>query len=110
MADTTITPIEYPVDNLIIAAGEVVERTIASGQGVIKRGTPMTLTAGKLVKAVADGDIHSIVKDDIDTTSEVTASVYYTGKYKRSVIEDVTGITITEAMQDTLRTNSIVLG
>ena len=30
--------------------------------------------------------------------------------YKKSVIESVTGITITDVMEDTMRTNQLILG
>ena len=110
MADKTLVSEEVDVDNLGIENGEVARRTITAGQGTLLRGTAMTLTTGKLVKTVADGAIHSIIKDDIVATAEVIGDVYYTGKYKQSVIEEVTGITITEEMEDTLRTNQIVLG
>ena len=107
----TIAETSYPVDNLGIENEEVVQRTIKTGQGVLVRGTALTLTTGKLVKTVADGAIHSVLKQDVDTTAaDVVADVYYTGRYKRSVIETATGITITEAMEDTMRSNQLTLG
>lgn len=111
MADETLTKTAVEVDNLVIEAGEVKKRTVTTGQGTLLRGTAMTLTTGKLVKTVADGAIHSILKEDVDTSGgDVIADVYYTGKYKQSEIESITSITVTEAMEDTLRTNGIVLG
>jgi len=110
MADTTLTETAVEVDNLIIEAGEVVERTILADQ-VLTRGTLLTFTTGKMVKTVADGQIDAIVKDDIDTTgADAQANVYYTGVYKKSVVEDETGITVTEAMQDSARVNGLLIG
>lgn len=110
MADKTLVPTEVGVDNLVIEAGEVRTRTVLADQ-VLLRGTAVTLTAGKLVKTVADGDIYGIIKDDIDTTgADALGDIYYTGKYKESVIESVTSITITDAMEDTMRTNQLILG
>lgn len=107
----TITEESFTVDNLGIENGEVVKRTILTDQGTLVRGTALTLTTGKLVKTVANGAIHSILKQDVDTSGgDVVDSVYYTGKYKRSEIETATGITITEAMEDTMRSNQLVLG
>ena len=109
MADIAST--SHTVDNLGIENGEVVKRTILTGQGELVRGTALTLTTGKLVKTVADGAIHSILKQNVDTSSgDVVDSVYYTGKYKRSEIETATAIVITEAMEDTMRSNQLTLG
>lgn len=110
MADTTLTATEVAVDNLVIEAGEVRTRTVLADQ-ILPRGTAVTLTTGKLVKTVAGGNIYGIIKDDIDTTgADAQGDIYYTGKYKKSVIEDVTSITITDTMEDTMRTNQLILG
>ena len=110
MENQTLVLTEVGVDNLVIEAGEVRTRTVLANQ-VLPRGTAVTLTAGKLVKTVANGDIYGIIKDDIDTTgADALGGIYYTGKYKKSIIESVTGITITNAMEDTMRTNQLILG
>lgn len=110
MADINIETTSYEVDNLVIEAGEVVERTILTGQD-LKRGTLLTKDAnGKYVKTVADGNIDGILKEDIVTTADTIANIYYTGVYKLSVVEDVTGITVTEDMQDAARQNKIMIG
>jgi len=203
----TIAETSYPVDNLGIENGEVVQRTILTGQGVLARGTLLTkvpiLKASTAVagssnvgdgsfsivtlsdyaelgvytvtctgtaadagtfsiltpsgylladatvavaynsnhinfiildgatdfnvgdvftiditefgarykKTVQDGSGDGILKQDVDTTAgDIVDDVYYTGKYKRSVIETATGITITEAMEDTMRSNQLTIG
>lgn len=66
--------------------------TIASGQGVLVRGTILgKLTAsGKLAivdSAQADGSqtIYAVLAEDVDATSEdVVTSVYYTGEYNKN--------------------------
>lgn len=71
----------------------------------------VTETGSKYSKTVAGGDIDAILKDDIDTTGgDATSWVYYTGVYKQSEVETATGITITEAMQDTARKNGLMVG
>lgn len=110
MADTTLSATGIEVDNLIIEAGEVVKRTILTDQ-VLTRGTLLTYTTGKMAKTLVDGQIDAIVKDDIDTTgADAVANVYYTGVYNLGVVETETGITVTEAMQDSARVNGIMVG
>ncbi len=110
MADITITETSYTPDNFVIEPGECIEATFASGS-TFQRGQAITLSGTEVVKTVADGDIYALTKDDVDATDgAVTAWVYYTGKYKQSVIEDVSGITITDAMRDTMRNNMLTLG
>ena len=110
MADTNITSTPYGVDNLVIEAGEIVERTILTGQ-TLTRGMLLTKDGdGKYVKTVADGNIDGIVKEDITTTADTVANIYYTGVYDLETVENATGITVTEAMQDTARANGIMVG
>lgn len=70
----------------------------------------VTAVDGLLVKTVAGGNIDAIVKDDITTTADTAANVYYTGVYLGSEIETATGITVTEAMQDSARVNKLMIG
>jgi len=73
--------------------------------------TEVTAEDGEYVKTVAGGDIDLILKDDIDTTGGAAiGSGYYTGVYNLGVVEAQTGITVTEAMQDSARVNGIMVG
>lgn len=66
--------------------------TIASGQGVLVRGTVLgKITAskklGKVDSTLSDGSevIYAILAEDVDATSaDVVTPVYYTGEYNKN--------------------------
>jgi len=107
-ADNLIAGITHPLDTKSII--------VASGQGVLKRGTVIgIITASKKAKKAdstsADGSqsANCILTDDIDTTSgDVTTSAYSSGLFNRDAL--VFGGADTAANHEaTLRLNGIFL-
>lgn len=67
--------------------------TLASGQGILKRGTVIgKITASgkglKVDKAAIDGSkvSYGILTDDVDTTTEVTTTVYVSGLFNSNAL------------------------
>jgi len=115
---SVLTPSGYYLADLTVASAytsQHINLTIADGAEDFDTGDVFTIavteSGAKYSKTVAGGSIDGILKDDIDTTSgDATGSIYYTGVYNERVVEDKTGISVTEAMQDTARKNGLMVG
>ncbi len=88
--------------------------TVASGQGVLKRGTLLAKTSeNKMVVlgsdegAVAD----CVLTDEVDaTTADADAIAYIQGDFNINELIVAEGYTISQADKDTLRTKNILIG
>ena len=114
---SVLTPSGYYLADATVAVAYTsgqIGFTIADGAEDFDIGDVFTIevteTGSKYSKTVAGGNIDAILKDDITTTEDTAADVYYTGVYLGSKVETATGITITEAMQDSARVNGIMVG
>lgn len=115
---SVLTPSGYFLSDLTVASAytsQHINLTIADGAEDFDAGDVFTIavteSGSKYSKTVAGGNIDGILKDDLDTTAgDATGSIYYTGVYKQSEVETVTGISVTEAMQDTARKNGLMVG
>lgn len=95
-------------------------RTIAPGQGELKRGTALALSGGtagtgKLVvlgTAAAENETLTpccILCDGVDATGEVKAQVYLSGHFNRNALLTKDGGAITDEQAEELRKGGIYL-
>ncbi len=92
-------------------------RAIAAGQGELKRGTALAVSAstGKLsVLGAADSEgedltPYGILCDDVDATEETTAEVYLSGHFNRGSLITKDGAEITDAQAEEYRKQGIYL-
>ena len=112
----TIGAVEYDgliVDNVPVADAVTVK--LAASNGVLKRGTIVTGTAGDelapLAAAIEDTNATYILTDDTDTgTGEaVVATAYRTGHFARGKLITGSEYTLTAADEETLRRSGILL-
>ena len=95
---------KYPVSNAL--------KVIASGQGVLTRGTALALNAdGKcVILGTADATAAYILAEDIDATSaDATAEVYRTGHFIKNALTVKASYTITDADVEEFRKVGIML-
>ena len=109
----TIGTVEY--DGIINSAchADVVTVKIAGGNGVLKRGTIVTGTAGGAL-APASAAISAvngayILTDDIDATNETVATAYRTGYFNRNKLITNGSYALTAADEEVLRAAGILL-
>lgn len=95
---------KYPVDKVL--------RNIASGEGVLTRGTALALNAdGKcVILGTESATAAYILAEDIDATSaDVTAEVYRTGHFIKNALTVKEGYTMTDADVEEFRKVGIML-
>ena len=95
---------KYPVSNVLMP--------IASGQGVLKRGTALALNAdGKcVILGTADAKAAYILAEDIDATdAEAMATVYRTGHFIKNALIVKADYTMTDADVEEFRKVGIIL-
>lgn len=95
---------KYPVSKAL--------KAIASGQGVLKRGTALALNAdGKcVILGTASATAAYILAEDIDATSaDATAEVYRTGHFIKNALTVKASYTITDADVEEFRKVGIIL-
>lgn len=103
---------EFSPDNLIASIHtkqHVASGTFASGSGVIKRGTVVSLADGNFsVYAGAGKTPFGILCDDVDATAEdVVAEVYITGHFNRNALIVAGGYELTADDIEKLRLGGI---
>lgn len=78
--------------------------TLASGQGILKRGTVVALSGGKGKIMNTGLTPHGVLCDDVDTTSaDVLAEVYVTGCFNKAALIVASGYELTAENAKTLR-------
>ena len=94
---------KYPVSKVL--------KVIASGQGVLARGTALALNAdGKcVILGTADATAAYILAEDIDATAGATAEVYRTGHFIKNALTVKEGYAITDADVEEFRKVGIML-
>lgn len=112
--DENLGGVDY--DGLIVSnepVADVVTVKLASGSGVLKRGTVITGTAGgELTPAAATlsaTDSTYILTDDTDITAGATATAYRTGHFARNKLHTNGSYTLTAADEEILRNAGILL-
>lgn len=109
----TIGAVEY--DGIINSAcnTDVVTVQLATGAGVLKRGTIVTGTAGGQLAPVAAALDASkgayILTDDIDTSVTTVATAYRCGHFNRNKLITNGSYTLTAADEEVLRAAGILL-
>lgn len=108
----TVANVEF--DNLVNSAfkTDVFGVTVASGQGVLKRGTALALnSAGKaVILGTADATANCILVKDVDATSgDVVAMAYREGHFNTDALIVKNGYTLTAADKEAFRTKNIIL-
>ncbi len=107
-----VVNVEY--DNLVNSAfkTDVFGVTVASGQGVLKRGTALALNAaGKcVILGTADATANCILVKDVDATnSDVIAMAYREGHFNTGALIVKSDYTLTAADKEAFRTKNIIL-
>lgn len=95
---------KYPVSKVL--------KSVASGQGVLTRGTALALNAdGKcVILGTASATAAYILAEDIDATSaDATAEVYRTGHFIKNALAVKESYTITDADVEEFRKVGIIL-
>lgn len=74
--------------DLVAGPHSVKPAVVASGEGVLARGTVLELNTStnkyEVVTAASSGNARAILAEDIDATSaDVTTQIYLAGKYRR---------------------------
>lgn len=102
---------EMTPDNLIVdptvkqITGSV---TVASGQGVLVRGTVVAESGGKAVAMNADLTPYGILTDAVDASAgDAVAEVYLTGKFNKGALKVAEGYTLTAEDFAALRNGGI---
>ena len=102
-------------DNLIHGAyppAEVFHASVASGQGVLERGTLLAIGTGGLVKISSSttGKANAVLAEPVDTTGGATVAVVYrTGHFNANALIVADGYEITDADKEALRSVGILL-
>lgn len=108
-----IGAVEY--DGIINSAchADVVTVKLKAGQGVLKRGTIVSGTAGgeleALKEALTASTMGYILADDTDTAVTTVATAYRTGHFNRNKLITADGYTLTAADEEILRACGILL-
>ena len=95
---------KYPVSKAL--------KNVASGQGVLTRGTALALNAdGKcVILGTSDATAAYILAEDIDATeADITAEVYRTGHFIKNALTVKTEYVITDADVEEFRKVGIIL-
>lgn len=93
-------------DNLFAGVQIPALTKVVTANADMKRGTLATVTGGKAGKATADaGDNYVVITDDVKTGEKVTA--YKSGYFVRNTVESITGIEISEAVEEAARKDNI---
>ena len=107
---------EVGQDNLIaklFPPAETFGIKVAGGEGVLKRGTVMSLSGTDYVvlDAEATGKANCVLSDPVDASGEspVTAVAYRTGHLNRKALIVAEGYTMTAADEEELRKGGILL-
>lgn len=110
----TIGAVEY--DGLIVDTvphTDVVHVTLAAGNGIVKRGTLITGTAGGEMAPVAAALVATkatyILADDTDVTEAAVAVAYRAGHFARTKLITAGDYAITKADEEILRNAGILL-
>lgn len=74
----------------------------------MKRGTALQNDSGKIIALTASGTPYAILADDAPA-GEGWVSVYLTGHFNRDKVNEITGITITDAQAEAFRDLGIFL-
>ena len=103
---------EMVADNLIAntdVKAITASGTIASGAGVLVRGTVVaTDSNGKLVAMASGKTPYAVLCDDVDATeADAVAEVYLTGRFNKNALVVAEGYTLTAADINTLRNGGI---
>ena len=112
--DENIGAVEY--DGLIVnnvPVADVVTVKLATGTGILKRGTVVTGTAGaELAPAAAALSATNgtyILTDDTDATAGAVATAYRTGHFARNKLAVASGYTLKATDEEELRKAGILL-
>lgn len=105
---------EVGADNLVNSAFKTdsFHVTVASGQGVLKRGTALAKNAaGKMViLGTASATANCILQKDVDATeADAVAVAYREGHFNADALIVQAEYTITAADKDEFRKNNIIL-
>lgn len=109
----TIGAVEY--DGIINSAchADVVTVKLKAGQGVLKRGTIVSGTAGgelePLKEALTVATLPYILTDDIDTAVATEATAYRTGHFNRNKLITDGSYALTAGDEELLRACGILL-
>ena len=85
---------------------------LPAGQGVLPRGTALSLEADGTHKKLGTGagKANAILADEADTTDDaVYAAAYRQGHFNRTVVNAATGAALTAANTEDLRAVSVML-
>ena len=102
-------------DNLINGAyppTEVFHVNVASGQGVLERGTLLATADGgmKKISSATTGKANAVLAESVDTTDGAAVAVAYrTGHFNANKLIVADGYTITDADKAALRAAGILL-
>lgn len=114
--DENLGAVEY--DGLIVSntpVADVVRISVASGSGMLKRGTVVTGTSGSGMSPISAAIVVSnssyILADDVDASGDavVTATAYRTGHFARNKLIVAEGYALTAADEEILRKSGILL-
>lgn len=93
-------------DNLFAGVQIPALTKVVTAAADMERGTLVTVAGGKATKATAEaGDNYAIITDDVKANGKVTA--YKSGYFVRNTVEGVTGIEISEAVEEAARKDMI---
>ena len=105
--------IETPVsDNLIVdinPPAEVMAVKVKAGEGVLKRGSLLSLAGGVCSLMNTGGTANCILAEDVDATQAANALAYRTGHFAINKLIVKEGYTITAADKEALRDVGILL-
>ena len=74
----------------------------------MKRGAALQNDSGKIITLTASGTPYAILADDV-AAGGGWASVYLTGHFNRDKVDEITGITVTDAQVEEFRKLGIFL-
>lgn len=94
-------------DNLFASASMKIltgSGVVASGAGVLKRGTVVAMDGTKLVAMTTGKTPYGILTDDVDATAgDTVAEVYLTGHFNKNALIVASGYTLTASDIQELR-------
>ena len=96
-----------------VCCADVVTVQLAAGNGVLKRGTVVTGTAGgqlaPVSAALSTGKAVYVLADDTDVTAATVATAYRTGHFNRNNLTTDGSYVLTAADEEILRAAGILL-